>query len=134
MSGIKQSPISSRASRGASGNWPRVPTALSPAAERALRHDAALEVSHRKWLATLAEDGRDREARARAIRQHAGARRYGRHVDSRIHRAGPNEARAVSQGGFGLSYSARLVTAPDLPNLPSPPNTFSPSSLTSREW
>jgi len=28
---------------------------LSPAAERALRHDAALEVSHRKWLA-LAED------------------------------------------------------------------------------
>jgi hypothetical protein len=28
---------------------------LSPNAERALRHDAALEVSHRKWLA-LAED------------------------------------------------------------------------------
>jgi predicted transcriptional regulator len=29
---------------------------LSPAAERALRHDAALEAAHRKWLA-IAEDG-----------------------------------------------------------------------------
>ena len=31
---------------------------LSPAAEHALRHDAALKVGHRKWLA-LAENGGD---------------------------------------------------------------------------
>ena len=106
---------------------------LSPAAERALRHDAALEVSHRKWLA-LAEDGGDGEARSRAIRQHAGARRYGRHVESPDSPRRAERSESGVQGGFGLSYSARLVTAPDLPNPPSPRNTFSPSSLTSREW
>lgn len=33
---------------------------LSPAAERALRHDAAIEVNHRKWLA-LADGKYDEE-------------------------------------------------------------------------
>jgi hypothetical protein len=92
---------------------------LSPAAERALRHDAALEVSHRKWLA-LAEDGGDREARARASRQHAGARRYERHVDSRIHRAGPNEARAVFRAGLDLATAPDWLQRPTCQTRPLP--------------
>jgi hypothetical protein len=100
---------------------------LSPAAERALRHDAALEVSHRKWLA-LAEDGGDREARSRAIRQHAGARRYGRHVDRRIHRAGPNEARAVFRAGLDLATAPDWLQRPTCQTRPLPETPSAPAA------